>query len=60
MGYYERVSNTVFEILADHANTREQFSVDESFYDRTGLVANNEKAVRDYALQLQDHILQAT
>jgi DNA polymerase-4/DNA polymerase V len=60
MGYYERVSNTVFEILANHANTREQFSVDESFYDRTGLVANNEQAVKDYALQLQEYILQAT
>ena len=60
MGYYERVSNTVFWIIAKHSNCREQFSVDESFYNWTGLVADTDEAVESYAKQLQEYILQAT
>jgi hypothetical protein len=60
MGYYERISNAVFWLLAENSNNREQFSVDESFYNWTGLVADTDEAVKNYALQLQEYILQAT
>ena len=60
MGYYERVSDTVFGLIHKHSNCMERFSVDECFYNRTWIVWNGDEAVATYARQLQEHIMQTT
>ena len=60
MGHYERVSDQVFGLIKQHSNCMERFSVDECFFNRTGIVADTDEAVHEYAKQLQEYIMQAT
>lgn len=58
MAYYERVSRKVFSLLAKSSIKREQYSIDEAFFERTGLCTTD--SIESYAKTLQHQIYQAT
>ena len=60
MGYYDRMSAKVFGIIEEHSVSMEKFSVDECFFNRTGLVPESDSAIEDYARQVQQYVLQMT